>query len=1015
MSEEKLKNAQVKLVDDKFAEVVEPLMVKYFNEKIKELNRFIRAYESRYQKMLDSHKNAAGVMDMVELQRDFKKSLFELLTKYGDALEDIRFENFLPEIEEAVGKITAELKKTIIERKKRHPYPIKRTDHPLVFFAKLFENTRISTNTIFKKGLNFFRILFKKQPADLTTFRRRRIPFRNMAQHYLQHHFLQKNHELLQLMMKSRSELLLELWTLDDKVDDIFQDFLQKDQQVDSLHLFDDLKADELFESIKGRSQDTLNEIKTMAAMMRHKAMQEFDAAFSIVDTLELPSSKFNPQRVKRTLDGFKQNFSQKESAWKNTHFTLYDDWTVDVEITLLYYSVYDAYNQMTERVKAFIATDLAGSFDDIRKFIKEANTDISKSETTKKAITETLTISRKNINNILIDKLLSQNIEKLTACFDDDFEQLINKTLQLVEKVSDKRAFIRSRNYLRGISSREISWISPRELLNFEALPRFRNKVNGISQQIEQQLEKARVHLLGLGTVCDFSLESAIIMLEQKEGSAKKALKTSQDGLERALAHLLSVEDIVEKIHQTISDDLSDTIIEFNNNILKLKDTENIFELNLKIVRIKTLEKSRQYKAKTIAFFKQLVPKGVLIFKEIKYKSIRAGRELGARIGLAQEKKQVSFELSEFIGQTQATLKKLPYVYQRLYQLNPTDEDRFFVNREKEIKKLEEALDNWNKDRFITVALIGVKGSGITSLINYFLRHNKTELKLLRKNLDSKIYLTRHYFDFFNRLIGEQNFETNEQIIEYLNTSSESHIIVIENMHHMFLKRVHGFDCHSMFFDLMSNTMKKVLWIGTYTPHAWEYLDKTIFITNYFTNEIYLEPLNAKTIAEIIFKRNRLSGYHIDFQPNKDNLENKSFLKMNDIDRQKYLHKQYFDHLSRMSSGNITLAQLYWLRSTKKVSDEAIEIGALTEIDFSFIKSLSGDDLFTLQALILHDGLTLEDFSLMIGKPQNAARNMLIPMLEKGLLIRPKEKFNINPIIFSPLAAYLTSRNFIN
>lgn len=1015
MSEEKHINAQVELVDDKFAEIVEPLMVKYFNEKIKELNRFIRAYETRYRKMLDSHKNAADVMDMVELQRDFKKSLFELLTKHGDALEDIRFENFIPEIEEAVNKITAELKKTIIERKKRNLYPIKRTDHPMVFFAKLIENTRISSNKKFKKGLNFFRILFKKQPADLTTFRRRRIPFRNMAHHYLQHHFLQKSHELLHLMMKSRSDSLLELWTFYNELDDVFQGFLQKDEKVQGPLLFDDFKADELFEKLKVRNQETLDDLKTMVAKMRHTAMKAFDADFSIVDTLELPLSIFNPQRVNRTLDGFKLNLSQKESAWKNTHFTLYDDWTVDVEITLLYYSVYDAYNQMTDRINEFISDDLTRSFDDIRHFIKETTSGIAKSETTKKAITDTLTAGRNNINKVLIDKLLTHNIEKMTACFDDDFEQLTNKTLHLVEKVSDKRAFNRTRNYQRGISSREISWISPRELLNFQALPRFRNQMNGIAQQIEQQLEKARVHLLGLGTVCDFSLESAIIMLEQKEGTAKNALKTSLDGLERALAHLLSAKDIVENIRLVIADDLSDTINEFNHNILKLKDTENIFELNLKIVKIQTLEKSRQYKANAIAFFKQLVPKGVIIFKEIKYKSIRIGRQVGNQLGLAQEKKEVSFELSEFIGQTQATLKKLPYVYQRLYQLNPTDEERFFVNREKEIRRLQDALENWNKDRFITVALIGVKGSGITSLINYFLRHNHTELKLLRKNLDSKIYLTGQYFDFFNRMFGEQNFETNEQIIKYLNASSESHIIVIENLHHMFLKRVHGFDCLSMFFDLMSNTMKKVLWIGAYTPHAWEYLDKTIFITNYFTNEIYLEPLNAKTIAEIIYKRNRLSGYQIVFQPSKDNIENKTFLKLNDINRQKYLHKQYFDNLSRMSAGNITLAQLYWLRSTKKVSDEAIEIAALSDIDFSFIKSLPGDDLFTLQALILHDGMTLEDFSLMMGKPQNAARNMLIPMLEKGLLIRPKEKFNINPIIFNPVAAYLTSRNFIN
>jgi len=93
----------------------------------------------------------------------------------------------------------------------------------------------------------------------------------------------------------------------------------------------------------------------------------------------------------------------------------------------------------------------------------------------------------------------------------------------------------------------------------------------------------------------------------------------------------------------------------------------------------------------------------------------------------------------------------------------------------------------------------------------------------------------------------------------------------------------------------------------------------------------------------------------------------------------------------------------------------DSLIISAIKEIDFSFIKKLSGDELFVMQALILHDGLEIDDFSLVMNKPIIVCRNLLTPLLEKGLLIKPRSKYNIHPIIFKAMANYLAGKNFIN
>jgi hypothetical protein len=135
----------------------------------------------------------------------------------------------------------------------------------------------------------------------------------------------------------------------------------------------------------------------------------------------------------------------------------------------------------------------------------------------------------------------------------------------------------------------------------------------------------------------------------------------------------------------------------------------------------------------------------------------------------------------------------------------------------------------------------------------------------------------------------------------------------------------------------------------------------------------------------------------------------------MDDEKRQEFLRKGFFSNLNKSCNGNISLALLYWLRSTHEVSEESITIANLREIDLSFIKAFSANYLFTLHAIIIHDGLTLEDYSNLFNTTPHLARNVLIPMLEKGLLIRPKEKFNINPLIFRQVAQVLRSKNFIN
>ncbi len=1002
---------EIKTLLESFSKKAHPLLEDYFHQQIAKQSVFLTEFEKHFDKLnesLNSEQDAVGYSGSI---KNFQKELLGLILKSRAELENEALQNIVPKLELLADELLVNFPETIFISEKIELYAIRKEEKAALRLKKMILNRGISTRLGVKKLKFKLRRIFRLKPVEPVIYRKRKIPFRLMANHFMVNQFAMNILDYYASLMKTSSDILLKIWRANDKLEVAFQSMAYKTIEPQEMTEHAIESFGELHTLISQLAGNNGKEIE----MITLKTFRELEIAYHTVDKADLPVSAFSMSKLKKKKLSIEKTLTQNLKRWNNAHLTLFDDWAVDVEITLLHFSVYDEFNRMTAVVDDYFTKKLKPSFDAISGFIQRSREIIFQSGNSLKKVRDALVSERKRVHDELVDTTIARNVEQLTGCFLDDIGNLMATTLSFVSEVSDKRAFVRSRKYDRPVSSSELSWISPRELLKFEALPHFSVTLEKVKSATEVYLEKARMNLLLLGTVADFSLESALLMLEQKKGAPSEAVQVAQEGFDRAVKHLETVEKIIQQARTAMADQIKEAVATFNEEIQKLKNTENIFDLNVKIARIRAIEKSKQMRKETMMRFRQFLPIALGKIKELDSFTRQKINEYSIRLGFTSVRKFSTFELSEFISHTSQALDKLPFVYQRLYQLSPTDEERFFVNRQNEIGQLTQSLENWKKNRFITTAVIGVKGSGITSLINFFLRGVSDDSAIIRHTISEKVYRQEHYFKLFDQILEHENFISNQEIIDFLNNSYGNRIIVIENLQHLYLKHIGGFDCLNMFFDLMANTTKKVLWIGAFTSYSWNYLNKTIKIADFFTDEIFLDPMSKETIEEIVFKRNRLSGYQIVFEPAAQNLESKSFRQMNEDDQQVFLRKQYFDNLHRMTNGNISLAQLYWLRSTLSVNEQIITIGALTDIDFSFIKSLSDSDLFVLQSLVLHDGLNIEDFALVMEKTHAASRNLLIPMLEKGLLFRPRNKFNIHPILFKPVTDYLSSRNFIH
>lgn len=1008
--EKEFSNKEINQLWDNFSSISHEELFQSFNVHISELNNTLNTYTEYYELL---YKAKAEDKSLFASLSEFKYSTLKLLIKSQENLLENDFKKM------AIAHLSAlndlNLNKTISRKEKFKPYTLNKKDQLFLLIKKLGLNTKFTLKVQQKKLFNIFRRLLKMKLLGLDTFQRRRIPYKLMLDYYFGIQLPQALEKSFQDLMQLRSLVLLDLWQFDQDFETEIQNQLLENK-TDQIQLDSEVTLiKDVVEKQKQRLNDLSIKLKNDIGIVILEHFQMLDKALLCVDTPELPRKKFYANEIKNRRKLAYTSIDLENQKWSNTHTTLIDDWSLDLEIAQLYFTVLDDYTNLHSKISKFIDEHLSLNIEQLNEFITSSSKRIQDNAATAKTLTLVLKEERSNIKNEFIDKILAKTIKKLSGSINQDLEKFKTRTVNLINNVSEKRSFIKSKNYERGIRSSEINWLSPKELLNFEALPHFEASIKNIKQFIDDNMKKARFKLLALGTVSDFSLESAQIMLQKKKGALKSTVQVAEEGLSRALIHLDEATELMDEIKKEPQEQLHQTITAFNNEIQKLKNIDTILELNLQIVKIKAIERSKKLRKDAMAWVLNIIPKTIAFFK--KHISGTTGyiAEVKKYLGISVEKVKISHELPEFIRQTELALKKLPFVYQRLYQLTPTDEDRFFVSRQAELESLGKAFSDWNKDRFVTTALISEKGNGATSLIKIFLNKTETEIPIIHLSTDRKIYNKEAYLTFFAEILKVDKFESNEEIIDLLNNRSDSLILILESLHHFFIKTVNGFKCQKMLFELMSRTSKKVFWIGTYTIHSWEYLKKTVDVSEQFTREVHLQKFNGESLDEVIFKRNNLSGYKIIFEPSRESRNSKSFQKMDENEKQVFLRKQFFIELNQMSNGNVSLAQLYWLRSTCSVSDDTINIGSLREIDVSFVKDLPGEHMFAMHTILIHDGLKLEDYARSFNIPESKCRNILIPMLEKGLLIRPKEKFNINPIIFRQVVSLLKSHNFIN
>lgn len=997
-------------------DIQEVITSSYFTPIESQLNHqkeLIEKTKSIYQEYLDRLQrieSSANKTKFINETTWLKGELYDVLNAEFPEIGELNCEDTFSSFYQKLHEYIEDLPLQITKEQNEERFKVSKVDSFQMSFKKgvkaiLFKFSRLPQH---------FTNLFRKEKKPIH-FWKHRIPLRSLCHHFFQNEIMFAGLPFFEELQGIKCDTLNVSWEIDKELNKEFIEFLDEEniERNEFLeHIVELSKSDrasKMLENLDQKYKDWKDQLNQKVG----EIYSTYLVAYEKVGTIELSASAFSNNKLVLGEKLANKRFQKIYNGWRNTLFAQIDDFQIDLELYLIKYNALMHYDLTQKSCRSRISSTIDSHLEAIRQELDKVIKPL-RDKTKSKELPEKLQAERKRINLKLKQEIIPQSIDKL---YNQNLPNLIERLEVRIKKqialMKTRRIIYAKEYYHAPINKSELNHFNPRELVEIDLFSKFSAAARELKTEVIKQLENVELSLNELIGIVDYNLDAAINSVKEQQ-SEENIHELAIEGLERTQAKSDDISEKLNEIESLITKNLKAAVDTLNSGLLKLTVNENITDLRLRLAKAKAVEKTEDYKKKILLKIKNSLP---ILFRYVRQKSTITKtifRSYAKKLGLIEEPAELSAELSDFLTQTQDAIEQLPYVYKRLYSIKPTEEEVFFVGREHELKKLKNAYENWKKGNYSATAINGEKGSGASSLLNFFLKEIKEE-KILRKKLIANYSSEKDFFNLFKDLLKNDKLDTFDQLVEELNNGNYA-IIILEDMQHFFMKKIQGFDAINLLFELISRTDDKIFWIQEYTSYAWKYLEKAVNINRFFKFIVQLETFNDKQIIEVIMKRHRVSGYNIKYSESLiSKQEKRKFARLNDKEKGLLLEKSYFDSLNRFAHSNISLALLYWLRSTQHVEKNYITIGQLKNVNFDFLSKLPQESSYTLHALLLHDSLSIDEHALLFNQSEIKSRLDLMVLEDQGILNSTKGRYTINRLLFRQIVNVLTNKNIIH
>ncbi len=729
--------------------------------------------------------------------------------------------------------------------------------------------------------------------------------------------------------------------------------------------------------------------------------------------TAEHRSIKNRKWHTKRSIRKLSLQTIRQINSWEISLFSISEAWCFNADLFILRIKALislhsERFNKSIAKISATCGAlsrrldTTAAEYDKVYAYIDKSSFD-----------QDTISSHKTNISKILSSDglFLSKVNHSQTILY--ALNEIEQEVVSEIESINDKRMIYQGNLEPDKMQLTKLNPVHLKDLLKLEIQPRFSSDIELLKQNILQKIAFYESEITNLVHISEYNFETISSILTNKDSNIDDLLNIIKEGKSKVINKLKEITADLSELETYTRSQLTGTIKNLVDELTALTEKERIGELNLRLLKAKAITKSTRFKNLIIGYLSGILKRADALRLLIQNKGFKFSKHLAKIYSQEEVQASINNEISTFLSEIAITKDKLPFLYQRLFKLEPVDEGYLYFKRSAEINHLKLAYNNWKKGRFANIAITAEKGAGVTSIINYVV--NDSELEYTRINFQeyNNIYRQDEFIFTLSEILDLTPLNELELFIDELNNTKG--IIILEGLQYAYLKKVDGFETLKLLFEIISKTNKNIFWICTCTLHAWNYLNKAISIEEYFGHIIKLGEFSNEEMIDIVKKRHQVSGYELVYLKSKADTNNKKLAKMSIEDTQHLLEKQYFQILNTLAKGNISIALIFWLRSIKRIENNTLYINSMDDFNISFIRGLKQEKLFCLYAILLHDGLDLEGFCKVMRLSPEQGRMKLFQMVDDGLLLELNKRYVINLLLYRPTIDALKAKNILH
>lgn len=853
--------------------------------------------------------------------------------------------------------------------------------------------------------VNSISIFFGRSPSAIPPLYRQ-VPLRNIMQFFVSVKLPEEMISIIYIPLYHRIQKELDVLMAIDKI---------LENQVSGKR---DASAGREFHTLSGQlKREKHFPFEELADMAVENTSGYLRQVLGKAGTMEMPTRTFHDSRITKEHKRVIQNY-QKVAL--DAHLRLIgklDEWQTRISLLSLAAQVEKGGKLARTAIQRLISDKYAPPLASIRNFLQSQLSDLEREKNTlwlKDFLHQLSMKISSELQGRLVPDAMQNFGDNGIVLVAQNFTALVGESAIHLPSSTEVISLPETENIT--ITGKAVTEVQISQLVETDCLPSILQTLGDENIKLSSALLQVREMVSESGRIAEYNLETAESLADIHEEQSH-ARQIAIEGLGRAIARLTEAEILLAQTIQSLDDRLTFAVGEIQSKMESYLKPEALLDARTRILKVKALRHSEQVLEKVRVQFKK-------VFRFVRAKAKLAYKGLSGYIqrvreylGIEEDQEPlVAPEISDFLAETQRAISRLPYVYQRLFVLSPLVDEYFFRGRKKEIDRISEAFANWQAGRYAPTVIIGETGSGITSLLNLYVKNHLADQPLFRYEVAQSVYREEDLCEMLGLAFAERPFSNKEDMLDWFNLLENRPVIILEGLQRLFLRTIHGFGAIRLFAELISATNKRVFWITSCNLYGWQYLDKTMRFSDFFGYLIELQSLAEQEVVEVILRRHVASGYNLRFELPESVKSDKKLVKLSgETNQQKYLKEKYFSALNSFARSNIAISMLLWLRSAREVKGSEITIALPKGLDASFIKTLSREKLFLLHALLLHDGLSDAQLASVLNFSSTKTRLLIIQLYDDGVIVMKNGYYSVNPLLYRQVVSTLRDANLIH